>query len=270
MRRFVVTLCLPTIVLITLCGCADMQRGQLARLQEQQANSLAQNQQLHGRISGLDSENQEFHALVAQSRQQQQVQQEQLSALRDQLRGVNLQLAQVRKQKQESDNKVKTLTAQMRRSGGVSISANSSIPLALPAIDIPGVQVRRDRDLVRIELPGPQLFESGSAKLRPGATNLIAVAAAELARAYPRQMIGVEGHTDSDPMAGGRATGNQELSLGRAMAVYQVLTTRSGLKPGQLKVVGHGSNRPVVSNATFAGKQRNRRVELVVYPERRG
>ena len=35
-------------------------------------------------------------------------------------------------------------------------------------------------------------------------------------------------------------------------------------------VVGHGSNHPVVSNATPAGKERNRRVELVVYPEQVG
>ncbi len=269
MRRFVVTLCLPTIVLITLCGCADLQRGHVTKLQEQQTNLLGQNQQLHDRIGGLDRQNEELQSLVAQSRQQHQVQQEQLSALREQLRTVNLQVTQVRKQKEDSDNKVKTLTAQMRRSGGVSISANSSVPTVLPAIDVPGVQVRRDKDLVRVELPGPQLFESGSAKLRPGATNLIAVAAKELAQTYPGRLIGVEGHTDSDPMTGGRSAGNQKLSLDRVMAVYQVLTGSSALKPGQLKVVGHGSNRPVVSNATFAGKQRNRRVELVVYPQRR-
>jgi outer membrane protein OmpA-like peptidoglycan-associated protein len=38
----------------------------------------------------------------------------------------------------------------------------------------------------------------------------------------------------------------------------------------QLFVVGHGSNHPIVSNGSPEGKQRNRRVELVVYPERKG
>ena len=54
------------------------------------------------------------------------------------------------------------------------------------------------------------------------------------------------------------------------MAVYEELTSRMRMRPDQLFVVGHGSNHPVVSNATAEGKQRNRRVELVIYPERRG
>jgi outer membrane protein OmpA-like peptidoglycan-associated protein len=52
------------------------------------------------------------------------------------------------------------------------------------------------------------------------------------------------------------------------MAVYDYLATHSHLKPQQLFVVGHGANHPVVSNGTPAGKERNRRVELVVYPEK--
>jgi outer membrane protein OmpA-like peptidoglycan-associated protein len=37
----------------------------------------------------------------------------------------------------------------------------------------------------------------------------------------------------------------------------------------QLNVVGHGENRPIFSNNTYEGKQRNRRVELVIYPDQR-
>ena len=52
------------------------------------------------------------------------------------------------------------------------------------------------------------------------------------------------------------------------MALYDYLATRTRLKPQQLFVVGHGANHPVVSNGTPAGKDRNRRVELVIYPEK--
>ena len=268
MRRFAFTPCLLTAILLTVGGCADIQKGQMAKLQEQQTALAGQNQEWQQRASGLDGENRELHSLVAQSRQQTQAVQEQLSGVQGQLRDVNFKLSQALKDKKASEQKVKTLTASMRRSGGVSISANSSIPQALPPINIPGVQVRRDADVVRVELPGPQLFESGSARLRPGATNIINVAAAELARSYPNQIIGVEGHTDSDPVTGRQWRNNHELSTGRAMAVYETLTTNTNLRREQLKVVGHGANRPVVSNATIAGKQRNRRVELVIYPNR--
>jgi outer membrane protein OmpA-like peptidoglycan-associated protein len=53
-----------------------------------------------------------------------------------------------------------------------------------------------------------------------------------------------------------------------AMAVYDQVTLRQQINPSQLFLVGHGSNHPVVSNATPAGRDRNLRVELVVYPER--
>jgi chemotaxis protein MotB len=53
------------------------------------------------------------------------------------------------------------------------------------------------------------------------------------------------------------------------MSVYDVLISRTRVPDDQLAVVGHGSNRPVMSNASPEGKQRNRRVELVVYPDRR-
>jgi chemotaxis protein MotB len=81
-------------------------------------------------------------------------------------------------------------------------------------------------------------------------------------------MLGVEGHTDSDQVYGGQFRSNHELSVARATAVYDVLTSQARISPAQLFLVGHGANHPVVSNATLAGKDRNRRVELVIYPEK--
>jgi len=52
--------------------------------------------------------------------------------------------------------------------------------------------------------------------------------------------------------------------------VFDFFTTRTPLRQGQLFLVAHGANHPVVSNATAAGRARNRRVELVIYPERIG
>ena len=91
---------------------------------------------------------------------------------------------------------------------------------------------------------------------------------AQVLRTYPEQVIGVEGHTSNDPVPTGRWASQHQLSVGMAMAVYDQVTTRTQVNPSQLFIVGHGSNHPVVSNATQAGRDRNLRVELVVYPER--
>ena len=259
-------------IAMLVAGCADnamVLKGKLSQSEQQQTAMTRQYQQIQDRANALDRDNQEMGTLLAQARQQSKVSEDQLAALRDQLRSVTSQFAQVRADKENTDKRVQTLTASMQRQGGVSISPNNSFLQTLPAINIAGVFVRRDGDVIRVEMPGNTLFESGSARLRPGAANLISNVAAELVRTYPDQIVGVEGHTDNDPIAGNQWRNNHELSVARAMTVYDVLVNRTRLQGNQLFVVGHGSNHPIVSNAMLEGKQRNRRVELVVYPERK-
>jgi flagellar motor protein MotB len=259
-------------VAVFVAGCADnamVLKGRLGQAEQQQTAMSRQYQQLQDRANAMDRDNQEMGTLLAQARQQAKVSEDQLAALRDQLRTVTGQLTQIRTDKETTDKRVQALTASMQRQGGVSITPNNNFLQTLPAVNIAGVFVRRDGDVIRIELPGSTLFESGSARLRPGAANLISDVAAELLRTYPDQIIGVEGHTDNDPIAGNQWRNNHELSVARAMTVYDVLANRTRLQGNQLFVVGHGSNHPILSNATPEGKQRNRRVELVIYPERK-
>lgn len=243
-------------------------KGKVTQYEQQQQAMSRQYAELQNRASALDKDHQELEQLLAQTRQQSKVFEDQLAAMRDQLRGTTAQLAQARSEKESTDKKVQAMNASMQRQSGVTIMPNNSFLQTLPTI--PGAPARRDGDVIRVELPVNRLFETGSSRLMPGGADLIATAAAELMRNYPDQIIGVEGHSDNDPVSGGQWRSNHELSVARAMAVYDVLVSRTRLQGDQLFVVGHGSNHPVVSNATAEGKQRNRRVELVVYPERKG
>lgn len=259
------------LVLTAAAGCAQnpyVLQGKLQDLQQQHLALTQKHQELLTRANTLDQDNQEHQALLAQAQQQRKVLEDQLAAIRDQLSGATGQLAKLRDERLAVDKKVETLTASVKRKAGATITANNSLKEQLPSIEIPGVEVRHDGDVVRIELPGNQLFESGGARLLNSASSVIDSVAAEVARAYPNHLIGIEGHTDSDPINNQLWRDNHHLSLGRAMAVYDYLATRTRLKPQQLFVVGHGANHPVVSNGTPAGKERNRRVELVVYPEK--
>jgi chemotaxis protein MotB len=261
-----------TLPFLALCGCADnsmVLKGKVTQYETQQANLNRQVAELTAKAAKLDQDNQELSRNWASSQQQTKVAQDQLIALQDQLRSVNTQLVQARAEKENTDKKVSTLTASMQRQGGVTITPNNSYLSTLPAINLPDVFVRRDGDVIRVELPGNRLFETGSNRLRPGGAELISAAASEVVRAYPDQMIAVEGHTDNDPVANGQFRSNRDLSSARAMAVYEVLLTRNHIPDDQMTVVGHGSNRPVMSNASPEGKQRNRRIELVIYPDRR-
>jgi len=270
MRRMALRL-LGLALVAVLAGCADnamVMKGQLQNLQKQQAALSRQGQEMQERAAGLDRDNQELQSLLAQARQRNQVLDDQLAGLRSQLGTVTSQLASAREEKAASESKVQALNASLQRRGGVTITPNNSLLQTLPAINLPDVQVRRDGDVIRVELPESRLFDHGGAQLRQGAPQFIQMVAAELIRTYPQQIIGVEGHTDTDPVNGGQYRTPHELSVARAVMVYQVLASQMRIPSAQLFVTGHGGNHPVVSNATPQGKQRNRRVELVVYPER--
>ena len=271
MRAIAPTRVTMAAVLLALAGCANNPialQNQVGRLQQEHLTLAQRNQELQRRADMLDHNNQELESLLAQSRQQVRIREEETSALRDQLGSTTSQLAKANEQREEYQTKAKALTASAKRRSGATITANSSVTENLPVVDVPGAHVRMDGDVVRIELPGDKLFVSGSGQLLPGAATIIEQAAAEIYRTYPGQLIGVEGHTDSDPIRASRWVNNHQLSTARATAVMEMLTARTRIDADQVFVVGHGPNHPVVSNGTPSGKERNRRVELVIYPER--
>jgi len=107
---------------------------------------------------------------------------------------------------------------------------------------------------------GDVLFETGHATLQPGALPALARLASFL-RDHPDRQVLIEGHTDST----GTPDANLKLSLARADAVAQTLVAQ-GVDGARISPRGFGEATPVASNATSAGRQQNRRVEIVVVP----
>jgi outer membrane protein OmpA-like peptidoglycan-associated protein len=105
------------------------------------------------------------------------------------------------------------------------------------------------------------LFDTGSANLKPGAREKLARVAGVLL-AHPGLTLEVDGHTDNV----GTEDYNQDLSERRAQSVRSYLT-QQGIPRDAITAMGFGETSPVVSNDTAAGRQRNRRVELVVAGE---
>jgi outer membrane protein OmpA-like peptidoglycan-associated protein len=105
------------------------------------------------------------------------------------------------------------------------------------------------------------LFDTGRYTLKPGAREKLAKVAG-IILGHPGLKIEVEGHTDS---VGGDDY-NQKLSENRANAVREYLVEQ-GIKSDAITAQGFGKTKPVADNSTAAGRQRNRRVELVVSGE---
>jgi len=105
---------------------------------------------------------------------------------------------------------------------------------------------------------GDVLFDVDEATLKAGATQSLARLVRFL-KEYPDRQVLVEGHTDS--------TGTEQYNLGlsqrRADSVVQFLTL-NGVAPERAIATGYGKAYPVASNETAEGRQRNRRVEIVI------
>lgn len=106
-----------------------------------------------------------------------------------------------------------------------------------------------------LELKGVT-FEFDSTRLRPDAQTILDDAT-EILKKYPDMQVEVAGHTDSK----GREAYNLKLSDGRAATVRDYFIGK-GVPASQLRSKGYGEAEPVADNATDAGRERNRRVEL--------
>ena len=87
----------------------------------------------------------------------------------------------------------------------------------------------------------------------------------------PEKYIQVEGHTDNNPIYGQlqkRYPTNWELSTARATTVLRYLIEQSGMNREHFSATGYADTQPVKSNETEEGRAQNRRVEIVLYPEK--
>ena len=123
-----------------------------------------------------------------------------------------------------------------------------------------GVSVTRNGDQIILNMPSNITFDTGQASLKPeffGVLNSVALVFQE----FPRTLIDIYGHTDSD----GSEQFNLDLSQRRAEAVASYLSAQR-IDPRRMLIRGFGETQPIAPNTTEAGKAQNRRVEIRIAP----
>jgi flagellar motor protein MotB len=239
-----------------MTGCANspftMPPGMQA-LRQPASPMAARYREMNTRATGLDAQNQNLHAVLAQ--QQQQTLQAQAAL-------------------QKSQQELAELRRQVNDGGGANIAGRGTSARSasygggtLPVVKISGADVVPDGDLIRIRIESSQLFAAGRADLKPEVAGTLDRIAQVLKGEYSGRLVGIEGHTDADPITKSKWKSNHELAVGRSVALFQALKSR-GVPEAQLFVAGYGPNRPLASNESKQTKSQNRRVEIVVYPEK--
>jgi outer membrane protein OmpA-like peptidoglycan-associated protein len=193
-----------------------------------------------------DQAKQEAQQAAAQAAQDRAAAQQQLQAAQQQQQVLSAQTEQARLQAQQADQ---------ARMQAVQQSEQQRQRL-LTQLN----QVLQTRDTARglIVNMSDVLFDLNKATLRPGAKLRLAKVAG-IILAYPDLRLEIDGFTDNT----GTPQYNQALSEKRAAAVQDFLVSQ-GVTSGNVNIKGFGQQNPVATNATAAGRQMNRRVELVV------
>ncbi|MGI9219551.1 MAG: OmpA family protein [Woeseiaceae bacterium] len=121
-------------------------------------------------------------------------------------------------------------------------------------------RVFREGNSIILRLVG-LTFDSGNAQLKPETFDLLGKVEKAI-DVFPRSELIIEGHTDSF----GGDDSNQKLSQTRAEAVQQYMVNAMRIPTYRLIATGYGETRPIASNETESGRQRNRRIDIVIRP----
>ncbi len=110
------------------------------------------------------------------------------------------------------------------------------------------------------------LFDSGKANIKEEAYPILDKVSRVLKENVPELSVGIEGHTDNEPIKYSGWKSNWELSTARALSILHCLVDKEGISPQRLSAIGYGEYHPVASNDTKEGRRLNRRVEIVIVP----
>lgn len=164
--------------------------------------------------------------------------------------------------KSELIKQVKILPKSLRSYSGEMKQIAETVSKAVqPLIDKGLIKVTQYKLWVEIEMSTKILFSSADSELEEDAYPALK-SLAEVLKTLPNS-IDVEGHTDNIPISNLQFPSNWELSAARAASVVH-LFSRYGVNPRRLSSIGYAEYRPKSSNATAAGRLKNRRVKVVI------
>ncbi len=203
---------------------------------------------------------QEHHAYIAQ--QQTQIAKVQAARLKaeDEFQELGRQRQQIVLKRRELEiQRAQQETAKAREEAVAARQQATATRGELEGVrqELEGLKAKETRRGIVVTMEN-MLFRVDKADLLPGAMLTIDQMARFLEN-HPEYNASIEGHTDST----GPADYNQKLSEQRAQSVTEALVAR-GISRDRLTVRGLGENYPIAANETAAGRQLNRRVEIVL------
>ena len=166
----------------------------------------------------------------------------------------------------ESNQYIRHLVEVKSKSDSLNMVLTNNLTRSLSKEELKEVDVQVLKGVVYISLADNMLYKSGSYEINDRAAATLSKIA-KIIKDYKDYDVLIEGNTDNVPITRENIRNNWDLSCLRASSVVQALQNNYGVDPKRLTAGGRGEYNPLQPNTTDAGKQRNRRTQIIITPK---
>ena len=259
-----VIICSFALVSVMMTSCVS--KKELVACQEEnkalQANYVETKQQLAAstaRVAGLEEQ------LKQQDRATKALQRSLDKSLTNASQN-NVSIEKLVDQINESNKYIRHLVEVKSKSDSLNMVLTNNLTRSLSKEELKDVDVQVLKGVVYISLNDNMLYKSGSYEISERA-NATLSKIAKIIKDYKDYDVLIEGNTDNVPISRENIRNTWDLSCLRASSVVQALQTQYGVDPKRLTAGGRGEYNPLTANTTEAGKQRNRRTQIIITPK---
>jgi chemotaxis protein MotB len=178
----------------------------------------------------------------------------------------NVSIEKLVDQINESNKYIRHLVEVKSKSDSLNMVLTNNLTRSLSKEELKEVDVQVLKGVVYISLADNMLYKSGSYEINDRAAATLSKIA-KIIKDYKDYDVLIEGNTDNVPISRENIRNNWDLSCLRASSVVQALQNNYGVDPKRLTAGGRGEYNPLQSNTTEAGKQRNRRTQIIITPK---
>ena len=178
----------------------------------------------------------------------------------------NVSIEKLVDQINESNQYIRHLVEVKSKSDSLNMVLTNNLTRSLSKEELKEVDVQVLKGVVYISLADNMLYKSGSYEINDRAAATLSKIA-KIIKDYKDYDVLIEGNTDNVPISRENIRNNWDLSCLRASSVVQALQNNYGVDPKRLTAGGRGEYNPLQSNTTEAGKQRNRRTQIIITPK---
>jgi chemotaxis protein MotB len=190
------------------------------------------------------------------------------ATLEAQVNDLTKQNATLKTNLDEAQSQVATMSAEKEQLKAESAETASQYDQLLSQLSSEvqsgNLQIREYQNMLSVDVAEKIFFDSGSATLKKTGREVLAKVG-EALKQYQDKVIRVVGHTDNVPLGKNAPfASNWELSTIRATNVVRFLQDKCQIEPERLIASGRGPYQPIADNSTPEGRQKNRRIEIML------